>query len=61
VQQVQVETASDRDVFHLPPVPAPGLSILEILPAQMLSVALAHLHKHIPGQFSWGSKVTNTE
>jgi glucosamine--fructose-6-phosphate aminotransferase (isomerizing) len=56
-----VETTSDRDVFHLPAVPSSGLAILEILPAQILSVALARLHSHIPGQFSWGSKVTNIE
>ena len=56
-----VETAPGRDVFHLPPVPAPVLPILEILPAQVLSVALARLHSHVPGQFSWGSKVTSTE
>jgi hypothetical protein len=61
VQQVQDETAPDRDVFHLPPVPAHGLPILEILPAQMFSVALARLHHHVPGQFSWGSKVTSIE
>jgi len=50
--------------FHLPAVPvisAGGLAVLEILPAQMLSIALARLHGHIPGQFPWGSKVTSTE
>jgi glutamine---fructose-6-phosphate transaminase (isomerizing) len=56
-----VEIAPGREVFHLPPVPAAGLPILEILPAQMLSVALARLHAHIPGRFTWGSKVTSTE
>jgi glucosamine--fructose-6-phosphate aminotransferase (isomerizing) len=56
-----VETTPIRDVFHLPPVPAAGLPILEILPAQMLSVAMARLHDHTPGQFTWGSKVTSTE
>jgi glucosamine--fructose-6-phosphate aminotransferase (isomerizing) len=56
-----VESASEREVFHLPPVPACGLPIMEIMPAQMLSVALARLHDHTPGQFSWGSKVTSIE
>ena len=56
-----VETAPGRDVFHLPPVPPLGLPILETLPAQVLSIALARLHDHVPGQFSWGSKVTSTE
>ena len=56
-----VETAPGQDVFHLPSIPPLGLPILEILPAQVLSIALAHLHDHIPGQFSWGSKVTSIE
>jgi glutamine---fructose-6-phosphate transaminase (isomerizing) len=56
-----VETAPTRDVFHLPITPALGLAILEILPAQILSVALARLQNRIPGQFTWGSKVTTTE
>jgi glucosamine--fructose-6-phosphate aminotransferase (isomerizing) len=56
-----VESSPDRGVFHLPAVPALGLPIMEILPAQMLSVALARLHKHVPGQFTWGSKVTSIE
>jgi glutamine---fructose-6-phosphate transaminase (isomerizing) len=56
-----VQTVPDVDVFHLPPVPDIGLPIMEILPAQMLSIALARLHKHVPGEFSWGSKVTSSE
>jgi glucosamine--fructose-6-phosphate aminotransferase (isomerizing) len=56
-----VETSPDGNVFHLPAVPVRGLPMMEILPAQMLSLALARLHKHTPGQFSWGSKVTSTE
>jgi glutamine---fructose-6-phosphate transaminase (isomerizing) len=60
-QAALVETAPGRQAFHLPPFPAAGLAILEILPAQMLSVALARLQNHTPGQFSRGSKVTSTE
>jgi len=59
-----VEIDPVRDVFHLPEVPGvppAGLAILEILPAQMLSAALARLNDHVPGQFTWGSKVTTTE
>ncbi len=60
-QAALAEIAPGMDIFHLPAVPASGLPILEILPAQILSVALARLHNHIPGQFSWGSKVTSIE
>jgi glucosamine--fructose-6-phosphate aminotransferase (isomerizing) len=49
------------DVFHLPPTSAAGLPVLEILPAQMLSLGLALQHGHIPGEFSLGSKVTSVE
>ena len=61
---VLVQTHPARDVFHLPVVAdisAGGLAILEILPAQLLSIALARLNDHIPGLFTWGSKVTTTE
>jgi glutamine---fructose-6-phosphate transaminase (isomerizing) len=60
-QAALVKTSPAMDVFHLAPVPASGLPILEILPAQMISVALARLQNHVPGQFTWGSKVTSTE
>jgi glucosamine--fructose-6-phosphate aminotransferase (isomerizing) len=56
-----VEIAPGTDFSHLPAVPAAGLAILEILPAQVLSVALARLQRHVPGQFNRGSKVTSTE
>lgn len=35
--------------------------ILEILPIQMLSLALAAMNGHEPGQFELASKVTTTE
>jgi glucosamine--fructose-6-phosphate aminotransferase (isomerizing) len=56
-----VETAPGREVFHLPAAAPAALPMLEILPAQALSVALANIHQHVPGQFTWGSKVTSTE
>jgi glucosamine--fructose-6-phosphate aminotransferase (isomerizing) len=56
-----VESSPQQHVFHLPAVPAVGLPILEILPAQILSLALASLQDHVPGRFTRGSKVTSTE
>jgi glutamine---fructose-6-phosphate transaminase (isomerizing) len=56
-----VEVQPGEEVFHLPAATAAGLPILEILPAQMLSLALARLHGHVPGEFTWGSKVTSKE
>ena len=56
-----VETSAGEGPFHLPAVPSAGLAVLEILPAQMMSLALAKLQGHIPGHFTLGSKVTNIE
>jgi len=56
-----VTTALDGDVFHLPPVPVVGLPVLEILPAQVLSLALALMRGHTPGDFVQASKVTSIE
>ncbi len=56
-----VEMTEGMEVFHLPTILPFGLPILEILPAQMLSVALARLQNHVPGEFSLGSKVTSIE
>jgi glucosamine--fructose-6-phosphate aminotransferase (isomerizing) len=47
--------------FHLPLCPLPALPILEILPAQMLSLALAGLQGIEAGRFKYASKVTATE
>lgn len=44
--------------FHLPPIPAAALHLLEILPAQMLSLALAEKQGHEAGVFQFGRKVT---
>jgi glutamine---fructose-6-phosphate transaminase (isomerizing) len=56
-----VRTSDERDVFSLPPSPLTVLPILETLPAQMLSLALALTHGHTPGQFEHGVKVTSVE
>jgi len=44
--------------FHLPPVPAAALPLLEMLPAQLLSLALAEKSGHEAGVFHFGGKVT---
>lgn len=44
--------------FHLPPIPAVALPLLEMLPAQMLSLALAKKQGHEAGVFQFGRKVT---
>lgn len=48
-------------VFRLPEVPAAALPILEILPAQMLSVGIARRKGIEPGMFIVNTKVTATE
>ena len=47
--------------FIIPEVPEVSLPLVEILPAQLVSIALAHLHGHEPGLFSLASKVTQNE
>jgi glucosamine--fructose-6-phosphate aminotransferase (isomerizing) len=56
-----VALSPEPGVFHLQPVPAVGLPILEILPAQLLSVALALQSGREPGVFTRGTKVTTVE
>ncbi len=50
-----------KGVFSLPACSDPALPILEMLPVQMMTLALAELHHHPAGSFSLGSKVTITE
>ncbi len=50
-----------EDVYSLPPAPESLLPILEILPVQMLTLALASLQGHPAGEFERGSKVTIKE
>jgi glutamine---fructose-6-phosphate transaminase (isomerizing) len=47
--------------YGLPKVPPSLLPILEILPVQMLTLALAALNGRQPGQFRLASKITTTE
>jgi glucosamine--fructose-6-phosphate aminotransferase (isomerizing) len=56
-----VEVGSEASVFHLPNCPDPALPILEILPVQMMTLALADLRNLRAGSFSLGTKITITE
>jgi glucosamine--fructose-6-phosphate aminotransferase (isomerizing) len=49
------------DVFTLPPAPEIARPLLEILPAQIISLALAQLKGHEAGRFERATKVTETE
>jgi hypothetical protein len=48
-------------VFHIPPAPSPLRSILEIIPVEMITLALAELQGREAGRFELGSKVTIVE
>ncbi len=52
---------ADDAVFRLPQMPAVALPIIEILPAQMLSVGIARRKGIEPGKFIVNTKVTATE
>jgi glucosamine--fructose-6-phosphate aminotransferase (isomerizing) len=52
---------ADDAVFRLPDMPAVALPIIEMLPAQMLSVGIAHRKGLEPGLFIVNTKVTATE
>jgi hypothetical protein len=47
--------------FHLPICPYPALPILEILAAQMVSLALAEIQGFGAGRFIHANKVTTVE
>jgi glucosamine--fructose-6-phosphate aminotransferase (isomerizing) len=53
--------AGEGDVFHLPSAHPTALPLLEILPAQMLSLACARLTGWQAGQFGHTGKVTEVE
>lgn len=56
-----VDFAPESGVFNLPPAPESLRPLLEILPVEMITLALAHLHGHVPGAFTRASKITTTE
>jgi glucosamine--fructose-6-phosphate aminotransferase (isomerizing) len=56
-----VRASGETDPFALPGAPEVALPLLEILPAQMLSLALARMRGHEAGRFERASKVTTRE
>ncbi len=56
-----VDFSAQVGAFHLPPAPAALRPILEILPVEMMTLALAQLRGHTPGAFTRAAKVTTTE
>ncbi len=56
-----IATADDESLFNLTIVPDVCLPLLEILPIQMISLALAIQANHVPGQFTHGKKITVVE
>jgi glucosamine--fructose-6-phosphate aminotransferase (isomerizing) len=56
-----VSEDSDIAAFRLPAAPSSVSPILEILPAQIITLALASLNGSEPGRFALASKVTTIE
>jgi len=56
-----VQDAASLDVFHIPVAPTPLRPLLEILPVEMITLALADLQNREAGRFELGSKVTEVE
>ena len=54
-------TDSGPEPFRLPEVPSPLRPIVEMLPCQMMSLALAALAGREPGKFDRITKVTTIE
>jgi glucosamine--fructose-6-phosphate aminotransferase (isomerizing) len=64
VQRGRVEFIAQEPIakpFGLPQVPASVLPVVEILPIQMLTLALAAMVGREPGKFRFASKITTTE
>ncbi|BAJ62935.1 SIS domain-containing protein [Anaerolinea thermophila] len=58
--QLAGESAQD-EVFHLQPLNIHVRPLMEILPVQMMTLALAHLRGRIAGEFTLASKVTDVQ
>ena len=56
-----VDTNDGRHVFDLPSCSPQALPVLEILPVQMMTLALAELRNMPPGNFTLSSKITAVE
>lgn len=53
-----ISRGESNNIFSLPMVPDAILPLFEILPSQLISIALAVLNQHTPGNFEIGTKVT---
>ena len=60
-QAALIAVSPEIGPLTLPEVPLEVSPILEILPAQMISIALAELRGHAAGRFQRIAKVTSTE
>ena len=60
-QSVLVSEDAVDDVFRLPRVPPLVRPVVEILPVQMMSLALAGLNGHQAGRFDRATKITTVE
>lgn len=57
-----ITTEGDNShIYHLPTIPDICLPLMEILPAQLTSVALAVRNNHSPGHFERATKITAIE
>jgi glutamine---fructose-6-phosphate transaminase (isomerizing) len=56
-----VRTSCETGAFRVPPVPQRFLPVLEILPVEILTLALAAMDNHEAGAFGLASKVTLSE
>ncbi len=56
-----VTTDGPQGAYALPPCSPAALPLLEILPVQMMTLALAKIKHITAGSFTLGSKVTTTE
>jgi glucosamine--fructose-6-phosphate aminotransferase (isomerizing) len=56
-----VQEQAELEALSMPAAPPASRPILEILPAQMISLALARLHGRQAGQFEHAQKVTTIE
>lgn len=56
-----ISSGMANDPYTFPRIPESGIALLEILPVQMLTVALALRNNHVPGTFELGSKITTVE
>jgi glucosamine--fructose-6-phosphate aminotransferase (isomerizing) len=56
-----VSPRAEEPVFRIPDLPGRARPLAEILPAQMMTLALAGLRGHTAGEFRLSTKITTTE